>query len=233
MIFLPEKLPQDFELAVGEEMMIEAPDGELLSGILFRSEPSKGLIFYLHGNAGSLRTWSRVALVYMAEGYDVFMLDYRGFGKSEGEISSQEQFYGDIGTAYDVVKKQYSEAQITILGYSIGTGPAEYLASTNDPKQLILEAPYFNLSDMMDQRFPFLPGFLLKYKFATNEYLRNCKVPVTLIHGDADQVIYYGSSLKLKELFKPGDRLITLKGQGHIGISDNPEYRTALNEILN
>ena len=62
------------------------------------------------------------------------MLDYRGYGKSEGAIHGQTQFHEDIQIAYDEIKKRYKESNIVVLGYSVGTGPAAYLASTNHPR---------------------------------------------------------------------------------------------------
>ena len=85
---------------------------------------------------------------------------------------------------------------------------------------------------MMKRRFPIVPTFILKYKFATNEYLKQCKMPVIIFHGDQDEVIYYGSSIKLKKEFKKGDTLITLPQQGHNGITENPKYKNVLKKIL-
>ena len=99
-------------------------------------------MFYLHGNAGALDTWGDIAKVYTSLGYDIFILDYRGFGKSEGSIYSEEQFYKDVQAAYDVMRKEYPENKIVVEGYSIGTGPATILAATNHPKLLLLQAPY-------------------------------------------------------------------------------------------
>ena len=86
---------------------------------------------------------------------------------------------------------------------------------------------------MMKQKFSFIPTFILKYKFETNDYLKSCKMPVIIFHGDQDQVIYYGSSKKLEKEFKNEDRLITLPGQGHNGMTDNFEYQIAMTKILN
>ena len=130
------------------------------------------------------------------------------------------------------MKKKYSEDEIIVLGYSIGTGLASKLASTNNPRLLILQAPYYNLTDMMRHTYSFIPTFLLNYKFETNEYLKNCKMPVVIFHGNKDNVIYYGSSLKLKNEFKQQDKLITLNGQGHNGMTDNPIYKIELKKIL-
>ncbi len=235
LIFAPEKLDKDYQFSFNqsfEELSIKTTDGISLNGLLFKADNSKGLLFYLHGNAGSLSSWGNVAEVYTDLNYDVFILDYRGYGKSEGSISSQKQFYQDIQTAYDELKKEYSEENTIILGYSIGSGPAAHLASTNNPKLLILQAPYFSLTDLTKRLYPIAPTFLLKYQFATNEYMKDCKMPIVILHGDQDAVIYYGSSLKLKEQFKSQDTLITLNGLGHNGITKTEVYKTEIAKIL-
>lgn len=235
LIFFPEKLDQNYHFefsAPFEELSIKTGDGKLLNGLLFKSDSSKGLVFYLHGNASSLKNWGNAASNYTPLGYDVFILDYRGYGKSEGNITSEKQFFDDVQTVYDSMKKRYPENRIIIMGYSIGTGPATYLAARNHPRLLVLHAPYYNLTDMMKQRYPGLPTFLLKYKFNTSEFVGQCKAPVAIFHGDADNVIYYGSSLKLRSLFKQGDTLFTLKGADHNNITDHPEYSEALKKVL-
>lgn len=235
LIFLPEKLDKNFKFGFDQnfkEINIKGTDGKLLNGVLFTSDSSKGLIFYLHGNAGSLNTWGKIAKRYTELRYDVFMLDYRGYGKSEGSIYGQKQFHEDIQVAYDEMKKRYKESNIVVLGYSIGTGPAAYLASTNHPRVLILQAPYYSLTDMMRHTYPIIPTFLLKYKFNTYQYIKECKMPITIFHGNQDGVVYYNSSIKLKEFLKRADTLITLNGQGHKGITDNPEYAEAIGKVL-
>jgi uncharacterized protein len=234
-IFFPEKLDKNYKFEFGqkfEELNIKTTDGKLLNGLLFKSDSSRGLIFYLHGNAGSLSSWGEVAKTYTNLNYDVFIIDYRSYGKSEGEISGQNQMFSDNQIAYNELKKLYNEDKIIILGYSIGTGLAAKLAVINKPKLLILQAPYYNLTDMMKHSYSFVPTFILKYKFATNEYLKSCKMPVVIFHGDQDFVIYYGSSLKLKEEFKQGDTLITLSEQGHNGMTNNPDYQIQLAKLL-
>ncbi|OYU79229.1 MAG: alpha/beta hydrolase [Flavobacterium sp. BFFFF1] len=235
LIFFPEKLAPDYRFAFSqpfEEINVNAPDGVSLHNILFKARQSKGVIFYLHGNMGSLRSWGKVAQLYLSMDYDVFMPDYRGYGKSKGSIDSEMQFYADMQADYNTLKKQYPENQIIVLGYSIGTGPAANLAAANNPKMLILQAPYYNLKDMMGKRFPIVPTFLLKYKFDTAAGIQNCRMPVTIFHGDADEIIYYGSSLKLQTHFKSSDTLITLHAQKHNGMTDNPEYVDAISKIL-
>ncbi len=235
LIFFPQKLEKNYKFFFGqnfEEIDIKTSDSKLINGILFKADSSKGLVFYLHGNAGSLSSWGDVATTYTDLQYDVFMLDYRGYGKSEGSIDGQSQFFLDIQAAYDKMRSKYSEDKIIVLGYSIGTGLAAKVASTNNPKLLILQAPYYSLTDMMRHTYPIIPTFILKYKFQTGDYIKNCKMPVVIFHGDQDKVVYYGSSLKLQKEFKKQDTLITLIGQGHNGMTDNLEYQIEIQKIL-
>lgn len=235
LIFFPDKLDKSHVFSFDqrfEELNIRTGNGDLLNGLLFKADSTKGLIFYLHGNAGALNSWGEVARRYTALHYDVFIPDYPGYGKSEGKITGQNGLFKTIQAAYDELRKRYKENQVVVLGYSIGTGPAAWLAATNHPRLLILQAPYYSLTDMMQRTYPIVPAFLLKYKFRTNEYLKNCKMPVVIFHGNQDEVIYYGSSLKLKKEMKATDTLIILDGQGHNGITDNLQYRSAIKTIL-
>ncbi len=235
LIFFPEKLNKDYQFKFEqsfEEKNIPTTEDIKLNCLLFRADSSKGVILYLHGNAGSLSSWGRVAKHYTNLNYDVFIVDYPGYGKSEGKIHSQEKLYNNLQTVYDTLKNNYAENKIIVLGYSIGTGPAAKIASTNNPRLLILQAPYYSLKDLVKHIYPIVPAFLLKYKFQTNEYIPQCKMPVVIFHGDKDEVIYYESSVKLKQHFKKGDTLITLKGMNHNGMTDNADYLTAIKVVL-
>jgi hypothetical protein len=236
LIFFPDKLDKNYKFLFAqpfEEVNIKTTDGNLLNGLLFKSDSTKGLVFYLHGNAGALNSWGAVGKRYTDLLYDVFILDYPGYGKSGGAIKSQAQLFTDVQVVYNEMKKRYKEEQIVVLGYSIGTGMAAELAAANHPRLLILQAPYYSLTDMMRHAYPFIPTFLLKYKFRTNEYLKDCRMPVIIFHGNQDEIIDYGSSLKLKEEMKGNGTLITLDGQGHNGMTDNPKYLEAIRAILN
>lgn len=234
-VFHPQKLSHDHVFSFSqpfEEKDITMADGTVLNGVLFKADSSKGVILYLHGNGGSLDSWGHVADVYTALQYDVFMIDYRGYGKSGGTITDEAQLHSDVQTVYDLLVKEYTEDHIIVLGYSIGTGMASRVASENKPKLLILQAPYYSVVQEMKQRFPFVPTFVLKYRLENTKHLKKCTMPVVIFHGDQDGVIDYRASLKLQQEFKPGDQLITLKGEGHNGMSDNAEYRVALENVL-
>ena len=235
LIFLPDRLDKKYQFSFAtpfDEVFVGTDDGHALSGLLFKTQASRGVIFYLHGNAGSLGEWGEVASTYLRLQYDVFMLDYRGYGKSEGTITNEVQLVRDVQQAYNHLLKSYKERDVIVLGYSLGSGFAAKIAAANQPRMLIMQAPYYSLTDMMRHSYPFLPTFLLKYKLSTKDVLPECKMPIVLFHGDQDEVIPYAQSLKLKELLKPGDTLITLTGVGHNGMTYEAAYIGALETIL-
>lgn len=236
LIFLPDKLNKDYKFNFTqqfEEINIDTNDGITLNGLLFTVDNPKGLIFYLHGNAGALNSWGNVSPFYTDDlGYDIFILDYRGFGKSGGQIDSQSQLFEDVQTAYNTMKQRYKEDSIVIIGYSIGTCPATYLASKNNPNRLILQAPYYSLTSVIQDICPIVPEFLIRYKLETYKYIENCKIPIVIFHGDQDDIIKYNNSLRLEKLLKSSDKLITLEEEGHNNITENAQYKKILSDIL-
>ena len=238
LLFYPEKLSATYQFYFPgqyREYPITAPDGIQLSGLLFKAKAPKGLVFFLHGNGGSLAGWGGVAATYTRLGYDVFLLDYRGYGKSQGSISSQAQLFDDVEAAYNQVKSDYPEQSIVIAGYSVGTGPAAWLAARHHPRLLLLHAPYYSMADMAAHTiklWPILPGWLLRYPLATNEFAQQVSVPVVLSHGDHDEVIPYSSSVKLKALLKADSQLITIKNGHHNNLLDTPQYQQAIRQVL-
>jgi uncharacterized protein len=235
MVFRASKLPKDYAFEFKdnfEEITIPSFDGVKLNGLLFKAVNSKGLIFYLHGNAGALDRWGKHAEIYTRLGYDIFFLDYRGFGKSEGEIDDQAQVYKDVTLAYETVLKRYDKSKTIIIGYSIGTGIAAYLASKEQPKMLVLQAPYFNFTEFTTGRVPFYPDTMKKFSFETDKYIVKVKAPVYLFHGKQDNLISYENALQLQALFKPKDSLFSLENQGHVGMNDNYEFQTKLQQLL-
>ncbi|MBI5914978.1 MAG: alpha/beta fold hydrolase [Bacteroidetes bacterium] len=231
LIFHPDKLPEDYTFDEGEELELPVADGISLNCLWLKEPESKGVILYLHGNRGSNRRCSHQAETMGGFGYDIFMPDYRGFGKSDGEIVSEEQLYGDAQQAYDFLKKHYPENRIVVAGYSIGTGMASYLAAKNHPQQLVLLAPYTSVVDLKNGMAPFLPDFLLKYPLRNIANLRQVMTPVTLFHGTFDEVISFESSVKLQALNPGRFRLIDLP-EGHRGVIFSPVFRQTVGELL-
>lgn len=229
------KLPENYQFTFPgkfQEISFRAKDSTLLAAGLFKADSAKGVILYIHGNTGALNKWGQIAGVYTGLHYDLFMLDYRGYGKSGGFIKNEDQLYSDVQDAYNYLKLIYPEKNIIVLGYSIGTGPAAFLAANNHPKELILQAPYYSLPDALHHLRASFDTTKIAFHFYTWQFLKKTTMPVFIFHGDNDQMFYYGSSQKLEAFFKPGDELITLKGAGHLDMDKNPEYLDSLKRIL-
>ncbi len=234
-IFFPSKLSLDYQFSFPwkfEEKFIPVDSDVSVHGILFHADAAKGLVFYLHGNAGAVDSWGYAAEPYLKLNYDVFVLDYRGYGKSGGKIHNEHQFYQDVHKTYENLSSDYEEKNIVVIGYSIGTAAAARLAAKNQPKMLILQAPYYSLKDLMSHIYPFIPKFLLNYQFETYQFVKEVDCPITIFHGDEDEIIYMGSSLKLKEHLKPTDQLVIIPGQGHNGMNENPSYVSGIKTLL-
>ncbi|MCC5929394.1 MAG: alpha/beta hydrolase [Cyclobacteriaceae bacterium] len=227
LIFFPQKLKKDHVFRFAEnftEVFVPGYDSTLLHALWFKAEKPRGVILYFHGNAGSLDGWGQVAGVYTDLQYDVLIPDYRGFGKSEGNIFSEEQMYQDAQSMYNFLINNYQENEIIVIGYSIGTGMASWVSANYPLSALILETPYYNLANLVKSKLPFVPTFLLKYRFDNALHLQKCKVPVMIVHGKNDDLIPHTSSLLLEKYLKEDDQLILLEDQGHNGITWHPEY---------
>lgn len=230
-IFHPDKLGEDYVFSEGEEVELPVGEGISLNCLWMKEPASEGVILYLHGNRGSNRRCFHQAQTMAGNGYDIFMPDYRGFGKSDGEIVSEEQLFSDVQAAYDFLKKHYAENKIVVVGYSIGSGMASYLAAHNNPQQLVLLAPYTSVVDLKNSRAPFLPDFLLKYPLRNQVFLQKVQHPVTLFHGEYDEVIPFNSSEKLQAINPSQFRLVSLP-EGHRGVIFSPIFQQTVSKLL-
>lgn len=235
MIFQSASLPKQYKFEYQspfEELNIKSFDGLNLNGLLFKASKPKGLIFYLHGNAGTLETWGSIAKTYTSLDYDIFILDYRSFGKSEGEIENEDQLNKDISIVYKELCKRYPQDKIIIAGYSIGSGFATILASENKPKALILQSPYYSFTELSGSRVRFFPDFMKKFHLETYQYLSKVKAPIYIFHGFEDQLIPVENSVRLSKILNSKGNLYLLKGQGHIGMNENETFQERLKIIL-
>lgn len=235
LIFQPENLPQNFKYSFNfpfEEINLKTNDNESINALHIRADNTKGVILYFHGNSGSLRRWGDVTSYFIDYNYDVFVMDFRGFGKSTGAYS-EEAMYADAQQCYDYLKKKYDEDKIVVYGKSLGTTFATKIAARNKPQQLILEVPFYNLGAAGKHRFPFVPIFLLKYKFMTNEYIKQVVSPITFFHGTNDWITPYKDSRKLFEEVKLKDKtFITIEGGNHNNLIQYEKYHRKLKELL-
>ena len=234
-IFFPNKTNQNYKYnfpSEFEEVYYETPNKGKIHSLRFFSKNTKGIVLYLHGNAGNLESWSSVYPQFISRHFDVIIIDYRTYGKSRGKLS-EENFYSDIQYIYNEIKKEFLEEKIIIHGRSLGTGMAVKLCSENNPKTLILESPYYSLLERAKQTTPFLPlNFMLKYKFESNKHITKIKCPIYIFHGKNDNVIPFESGKKLYGLVEDNAKFIEFENGTHSNLSSFEKYNNVMDKIF-
>ncbi|GFZ93023.1 alpha/beta hydrolase [Aquaticitalea lipolytica] len=237
MLFKPEKLPKDFQFNYDnqkfEEHNLETRDGAIINGIQFKPKgESKGVVLYLKGNSKSIKGWGKFAVDFTRLGYNVLMVDYRGFGKSTGR-RSQKAIKRDLQEVYNKLKELTTEDRIILYGRSLGSGFAAKLASMNNPRMLILDAPYYSLTKVTARYAPFMPlSLLMKYPLPTYKWLKYVQCPIHIIHGTHDKLIPYKTSVKLSQVNPKLTKLHTVIGGGHKDLNNFESYHLMLEDII-
>ena len=238
LLFKPEKLPKDFQFNYEnqeiEEHNLETRDGAVINGLLFKPKgESRGIVLYLKGNSKSIKGWGKFAVDFTRHGYNVLMIDYRGFGKSTGR-RSQKAIKRDLQEVYNKIKEKTKESRIILYGRSLGSGFATKLASMNNPRMLILDAPYYSLTKVTKRYMPFMPlSLLIKYPLPTYKWLKYVQCPIHIIHGTNDKLIPFKTSLKLSKINPKLTKLYTVIGGGHKNLNNFESYHQMLDDILN
>jgi pimeloyl-ACP methyl ester carboxylesterase len=234
--FRPEILPKNFEYRYPfpfEEVNFEMEDGGEINALHFKIPNALGVVFYLKGNSRSLKGWGKFARDFVSKGYDFFMIDYRGFGKSSGK-RTETMLYNDAQTVYKWLCSQYPEDEIVLYGRSLGSGIAARIASWNNPRMLILDSPYYSFLYYIRSFAFFLPlRWLLRYKIRTDQFIRKITCPVFILHGDRDRLIPHQHSVMLQQEAPDIVTLYTIPGGGHNDLPDFAEYHEFLYDILN
>ena len=236
-LFKPEKLSKDFQFYYAnqetDEYNIETRDGATINGLHFKAKNPKGIVFYLKGNSKSIKGWGKFAVDFTRHGYDVIMVDYRGFGKSTGR-RTQKAIKRDMQLVYNRIKQEVAEKYIILYGRSLGSGFATKLASMNNPRMLILDAPYYSLSRVAKKFIPFMPlSLLIKFPMPTYKWLKYVQCPIHIIHGTDDRLIPYKTSVRLSRIQPKLTTMHTVIGGGHKDLNTFESYHKMLGEIVN
>ena len=236
-LFHPKKLPPDHRYTFNlpfREINLAVNDQKVLGIVQFTvpANECRGVVLYFHGNRNNIERYASYAIPFTRNHYEVWMMDYPGFGKSTGS-RTEEIMYEDAARLYLMARSRFAKDSIILYGKSLGSGIASQLASIKDCRRLILETPYYSVDDLMSHyAFMYPARILSKYHFPTCQYLEKVEVPVSILHGTGDGIIPFSQSVKLKNKF-PHIELVPIRGGGHNDLADFPRFQRGLDSLLN
>lgn len=220
MIFFPTSdlayTPADLGLAY-EDVRLQTSDGVTIHGWMVPCDASDVTLLFLHGNAGNIG--DRVENVRRLHeiGLQVFILDYRGYGLSEGSPSEQG-LYKDAQAAYAYLlsRDDVNKERIAIFGRSLGGAVAVDLASRVPCRRLILESTFTSAADMAGHILPILPiGRLVTERFDSASKIDKVRAPLLQFHGTQDEIVPYQLGRKLHALAPDPKEFVPIPGATH------------------
>jgi hypothetical protein len=236
-LFHPKSLPADYSYNFNQpykEVNLNYDSSVNINIIQFTTTNStpKGIVLYFHGNRKNIGWYAKFAPRFTQQGYEVWMMDYPGFGKSTGNFTEQIVYDWALQT-YKLANATMSADSIIIYGKSLGTGVASQLAAIKKCRRLILETPYYSLPDVVAGYAPIYPlQRLIKYQFPVHQFLPLIPEPITIFHGTNDWVIHYSHAKKLRPLLKPTDAFITIEGGDHKNLNDYKLMQQYIDSLL-
>jgi len=193
---------------------------------------TKGVVLYFHGNKKNISWYAKYSPYFTKHGYEVWLIDYPGFGKSTGKFNEQT-LYDWSNYMYNFARTRFSPDSIIIYGKSMGTGIATHLASLQPCKKLILETPYYNYPSVIKHYLPIYPiEWMIHYKIPTHDYIEKVTDPITIFQGTDDGLVTYNNAKRLKPFLKAGDEFVTINGGGHNDLYNYKETIGKLDSLL-
>ena len=233
-IFPGSTLPAEHRFAFDvpfEEFILET-DGAELNALWFRQPKPRGLVFFLHGNAGNLETWTTGVDYYQRVNYDMFMFDYRGYGKSTGEITSEAELHADVRLAWNAITPAYAGKPVVLYGRSLGAALAARLATEVEASLVVLVSPFESMLAMASAEYPLVPNWALRYPFRNDLAVADIAEPLIFVHGDKDWFIPLSHSEALLERAHDSASLLIVEGAGHNDIHQFETYLDGLTAVL-
>ena len=199
-----------------EAVTLHTDDGVRLSAWFIPHPAPRATLLFFHGNAGNLSHRIESIRLFHDLGLSVFIIDYRGYGQSEGR-PSEAGTYLDAAAAWNylVDERHIAPQGIVIFGRSLGGAIAAELASHTRPAALIIESAFTSVPNMAARLYPWLPvRWLSRYRYDTHRALETITCPVLIIHSREDDIIPYAEGEQLFAHAREPKRFLEIHG-GH------------------
>jgi len=227
--------PADINLLY-ETINLTTVDGVKLSGWFIPAEDARGVVLLFHGNAGNISHRLDSIDVFHQLGLSVFIIDYRGYGQSEGSPSEQGTYLdAEAAWQYLVEDRQVPPEKIVLFGRSLGGAVAVWLAQQHPPAVLILESTFTSVPDVAAKHYPFLPvRWLSRFQYNSLERLPDIQCPILVIHSPDDEIIPFDHGQQLFAAAQGPKEFLELTGGHNEGfLMAGQTYQAGLAKFIN
>lgn len=209
--------PADAGFSRAREVAVGTRDGERLVGWFVPPSPDKPFLIYLHGNADTLEKRATRLRLLTDDGAGLIAIDWRGYGGSTGS-PSQEGLLNDALAAYDYGRAAGADPRrIVVVGESLGTGPATWLAAERPVAGLVLDSPYSSIVDIGADRYWMFPvRLIVRDPFPASDWMKGVRVPIFAVAGEEDRTIPISYARKLMAAAPKPSTFVEIPGAGHV-----------------
>jgi fermentation-respiration switch protein FrsA (DUF1100 family) len=219
-----------------QDVNLTTADGIQLHGWYIPHADSSKVLLFFHGNAGNISHRGASIAIFHRLGLNVFIIDYRGYGKSQGD-PDEAGLYRDADAAWQYLtqEKGVDKDNIIIFGRSLGGAVATRLAAEVHPAALILESTFSSARDMAKSLFPIIYRLLIfRYRFNSMGRIKQINCPLLVMHSPDDEIIPFHVGEKLFNAANEPKRLIKMKGDHNNGfLLSQPAYEQSLRAFIN
>lgn len=238
MIYYPDADLEMTPAAIGlayENVALTTSDGVRIHGWWIPAGENRGTILFCHGNAGNISHRLDSIRIFHQLDLNVFIFDYRGYGKSTGS-PSEEGTYRDAAAAYNYLReyREISPEKIIIFGRSLGGAVAIELAGEKEVGALISESSFTSTVDMGKLIFPYLPTNLLVFdRYDSISKVGELSLPKLFIHSREDDIIPFKQGERLFQDASPPKEFLEIRGGHNEGFLESEDiYQKAINKFL-
>jgi fermentation-respiration switch protein FrsA (DUF1100 family) len=217
------------------DVSLATADGVRLHGWYVPAPAPRGVLLFFHGNAGNISHRLDSIRIFRELGLSVFIIDYRGYGRSEGR-PDEAGLYRDAQAAWRYLREEEGVAagRIVVFGRSLGAAVAAWLAAREAPAALIVESAFTSAPDLAAELFPWLPvRHLLRFEYDTRRALAQLRAPLLVAHSRDDEIVPFAHAQRLLEAAGEPKALLEMRGGHNDGfLRSQPEYAAGLGRFL-
>jgi hypothetical protein len=218
-----------------EDVYIKTADEVKINGWFMPYKEANYTLLFFHGNAGNIGHRLEKINILRELGVNIFIIDYRGYGKSEGK-PSEKGFYLDAQASYRylVDNRKIRPQQIILYAESLGTAIAIDLASKFKVRALIIEGAFSSGKDMARRIYPFIPNFIFSNMYDSTAKIKNIEAPKLFLHAQDDEVVPLGLAKKLYSFaYEPKEFVELTGGHNQAFLGSQEQYQTTIRSFLN